>query len=405
MKILLFAPVVGRGGMRMVIQTLMRGFANFAPRDWTFHILGQTYDESGDPVDYPACFGFTQLDPVERLPNHPHMFQFLWTHQKDFYRHLERLAPQYDAIFCLAPFWTMQVSKWAIETPFITYIPDLAWDFIDVGNILTMHFKDAIRRIQTHSAMTVFSADFHRRWAISEYGFAAEKTQIIQSSGDYVAPDGDVPPEEVARVRAKYGLPGRYFLAFHCMYHKGVVTILQAHHNAWSLNGEVPPLVIAGVNSEKLLEAHLPYTDGHIESVKGLIARADEGSVKVLGRIPDEDIMPLFAGATASISASLSEGDISGGSMSAFMARCPHIYSRIEVYEERIGIAGKGISFHPGDYSDLTHCMEWVVNNPALAEEYAERAYKWAHSRTLCDVIGEYVTMFNQVVYGSVPAI
>lgn len=400
MNLLFYTPVVGRGGMRLVIQTLLQGMARYAPEGWHIHILGQQFDEDGLPVDYPAELPFTQLEPVDRLPLHPDLFQFLWTHQKSFYQHLERLAPDFDLIFCIPPWWGMQVLDWTIQTPFIAYVPDLAWDFINVGNILTMHFEDVTRRLKQHAVMTVFSAEFHRQHAVERYALLKEKTRVIQSSADYVVSPGLAPaPEQVERVRAKYRLPDRYLLAFHCMYHKDVITILRAHGVARAWDTTVPPLVLAGINTELLLAQR--RADGYIADVKRLIGLLGEDAVIVAGRIAEDDIAPLFAGADASISASLSEGDLSGNTLTAFMTGCPHIYSDLPVYIARIGYDRYGYFFPRQNFTALAQCIMDIHLNPGEGKRRASAARLWALQRTLKDVIGEYIEMFEQVAHGS----
>ena len=401
MKLLMFVPTSGRGGVSLVIRKVFQGLADYAPKDWNFEVLGQAYNEILEPVVYPENWKFTQIDPVEKLPPHPHQFRFLWDNVECFYDHLVRVAGDYDLIYCPSVFWCIRSREWDIRTPFVAHIPDIAYDEIPMGQLLEQHFRVATQLVRKRANFTIFLSEYWRKHATGVYGFDEDKTTVIPNSADFVAENYDPSPQEALRVREKYGLPEHYVLAFHPLWHKSPATILWAQRHARSISPLVPPLVMAGIGTEHLL-TDAPV-DRHITEVRKVLAEIGvqpDVDFFSLGRVPEEDIAGLYAGATVSVNASQMEGDLSGNTFNAFMAHCPHIYSDLPVYTMRIGREKYGYSFMTGEYIALAQRLIDVCADRDEARRRAVAAYGYAVSRTVKDVANEYIDVFSRVLHG-----
>lgn len=395
-RVLIFAPMVGRGGVHRVVQRLSHGFAAYAdPDEWHFTVLGQQYDEYHNPITWPADWPFIQVRPSAMFPAHPRQFQWLYSQRQTFYDHLEEFAPLFDLIYCPSAWWTMRVNHFCLPVPFVTSVPDFAFDFINMGELLNLNFRRVSRLIAEQTDFTVFSSHFQRLHGERNYGF--KRTATIPHSADFIADHFNASPAETERVRARYKLPKSYVLAFHPMQHKGVKTVLRAIAWARRLNLDVPPLVLAGLHTDQVLDDEVE--DQHIDQVRNMIAGLHllHGvDFYALGRIPEADIGGLYAGAKCAVAASESEGDLSGTIFEAFMASTPLIYSDLPVFTERLGLGKQyGLCFPVNDYEALAQRIIEVCESPAAAAERAVRALEWTKQRSVRDVVAEYLDVFR----------
>lgn len=397
-KVLIYSPTIGRGGVARVVRTLTNTLARIAdPAEWSFAVLGQAYDEIGLKVDWPQSWPFEQVEPLaagEKLPAHPLQFEFLYRQQETFVAHLKRVAGDYNLIYCPSSWWTMRVKDFTLPVPFVTSVPDFAFDMIDIGP-MSYYFRNAAKHIAQRADFAVFSSDFQRKHGEQYYGF--RKTCTIHHSADFVADHFTPTWDEALRVRAKYALPETYVLAFHPMYHKGISTILEAYE----IEGEaLPPLVVAGIGTENLTNE--VAVDTPSEALRERLKALAERGIKVmaLGRVPEEDIAGLYVGATCAIAASTSEGDLSGTVFEAFMASCPLIYSDLEVFTEQLRRDTYGWCFPVGDAEYLRIRIWNVIMAEQEAKRRAMEAFGFANRRRASDVAGEYLQVFREVLRG-----
>lgn len=392
-RILIYAPMVGRGGVHRVVQKLMQGFATYAnPDEFQFDVLGQALDEHHLPIEWPEGWNFEQIYPARLFPKHPRLFQWLHANVETFYAHLwgKLNSKHYDLIYCPSPWWTVRTKKFELPMPFVTSIPDFAFDHIEMGQI-ALHFRNAARLLADRIDYVVFSSDFQRDHGRNCYGI--NRASTIQHSADFVVDHFDATPEAATRVAAKFKLPPRYILAFHPMGHKGIDTILKAM-------AYLPPdlpLVVAGIGTDALLADEPPDES---------IARSQEfikwGGLKpgrnlfVLGRVPDADVAGLYAGAACALAPSTSEGDLSCTIFEAMMAGTPLIYSNLPVFIDRLGDGDcYGLCTPINNPIALARCIADVFEHPEAAQARAGRAAEWAAGRTLKDVTEEYLDVFR----------
>lgn len=328
MRCLIYAPTVGRGGVRRVIEVLCDVFSK--RDDWQFDVLGQTYDELGMPVKWAEGMNFIQIRPVDKLPLHPHLFSFLGEHRADFFAHLKEIAGNYDVILCLSPWWGF-VGDDTIDTPVVTFVPDFAFDYMDMGSV-GHHFRALASIIAKQSAYTIFPSEYQRRFG-DRYGFNGG---VIYFSMDFTARNFDTSLSEQKRIQTKYGIPERYFLALHCYGHKGAEIIIQGQYFARKRNPALPNLVIAGLETEYYMKT--PAQNGHAKMVQQTIQRFKSviGKVYILGTVAEEDLGGLYAGANAVVTATRSEGGLSGIVLEAIQTGTPVICSEIPPFTERL---------------------------------------------------------------------
>lgn len=394
-KVLIFAPIVGRGGMHLCVETMLRGYQDFAPKQWSFEVLGQEHDEIGLPILYG--FPFTQLRADRALPTHPELFPYLLRNADTFMDHLREQVEenQPDLVMVYGAWWIARAKRWDINAPMVCFLPDFATDQgVDLGEMLNTHFRYSAQLLSQRADFTVFSSAFHQSHAVSRYHFPFLKTGVVHHSADFVLQNGlKASKAEGKRVRNKLLLPDTYVLAFHPMGHKDPQTVLRAQRYARMHSSHVPPLVFAGIGTDTFADPKNRRSRRMLEEVHAKL----DYDFFATGYVDEGDIGGLFANAVVSISASTSEGDLSGATLTSFVTKTPHIFSNLPVYQLRLNET-LGLSFEVGDFEQLGKHIVDVCEYPVAAERRALRAFKWAQTRTLKDVIGEYLDIFKGVI-------
>lgn len=388
MKCLIYCPTVGRGGVRRVLEALCAEFSKLP--GWEFGILGQTYDEIGEKISYPAHWHFQQIRPVDRLPLHPHLFQFIIEKRRDFFAHLKEVAPNYDVIFCVSPWWAFDGDE-KLDTPIVSFVPDFAFDHIDMGKFLSNFFRSVSPLIAHHSAHTIFPSDFQRKHGERNYGF---KGSTIYFSTDIAA-------QPFRATTLSQDVPAEYVLAFHCYGHKGAEIIIRAQELARMKSGLVPPLVLAGLQTGLYLNtppenAHVRMIQNTIRDCQGQIGR----DVFILGQVPDEDISLLHANATVAVTATRSEGAPNGTMLEAIRTETPIICTALDVFTEQL--SSQEVGFFPvDDYKALADRLVEICEDRAGAAVRASKLRERFAGYTMRDVAQKYLEVFKEVVDGN----
>jgi len=386
-KVLIFAGVIGRGGVRRVCEVLSHEFAN---QGLDCHILGQRYDENGGEIDWERSFPFTQIRPAERLPLHPGLFEYLVATAQMMVDHLEQVQDDYDLIYAASAWWHVGgMVNWKIRKPIVSDIPDFAFDYISMGSFLTHYFREAAPRVALRSARTVFASEFHRSHGAEHYGF--DRTALIRHSIDFTPMiDGDGTPPA--------GLPDKYLLAFHPMGHKDPETIIRGY-NLLRKDGVNMPLVMAGIGTDALV-SNKPTKEANYlrDVVRGLNMEFGK-DILVLGRVPEEAIPPLYRNAAVSLVASRSEGDLSGTVHESIRYRTPLVYGNLPVFEEQLVDGEHGVAFELGSGYDLAEAVRTTLADPAAAKRCADCAYEHFSKRTVADVALDYIRLFEEVIH------
>lgn len=202
-------------------------------------------------------------------------------------------------------------------------------------------------------------------------GIASERISVAAPglSPVFAAPASD---EQVSETLARYGLERGY------IYHGGGLEIrknAQAVLEAYALlrgdraAAQVPPLVISGQVHEE--------TNPLATDVVRLIAELGLGDVvRLLGRVPEADLPPLYRGAGLFVYPSLYEG-FGLPPVEAFSQSTPVITSRISSLPEVCGDAAILID-DPKEPEEIEVAMRRLLNDESLRSELGERGYRRA---------------------------
>ncbi len=171
---------------------------------------------------------------------------------------------------------------------------------------------------------------------------------------------------EVEAIRQKYGLPESYVLQLSSSKpHKNLVRLVEA----WALleaRGETRGcrLVLAGQVSPRYPEAQ--------DRVRAL---GLEGSVRILGRIPDEDLPGLYTGASWFAFPSLYEG-FGLPVLEAMACGTPVVCSNTSSLPEIVGDAA--ITFDPTETEAIAEALAGALADPGRVREMGDRALRRA---------------------------
>lgn len=135
-----------------------------------------------------------------------------------------------------------------------------------------------------------------RNQVARELGIPEERMRVV---GQGVAPfEAPAPPDEVRRVRHRFGLPDSYILAAGGEDRRKNLSFLLRVHDRWqSSRRDAPPLVVVGAHRTRV----------HGRAVK-IAPAADRARVTRLGYVDDADLHALYTGARAFCFPSLAEG-------------------------------------------------------------------------------------------------
>lgn len=403
-NLLIYAPIIGRGGVHRMVTRLIEHWQNNP--NWKIVVLSQTHDENGNEIDWGEA-KFIQIDGGTP-PQHPYLFTWLQQNQITFHTHWQKVAKQYkiDLTYFPMPWWTTRHGGFKPLTPMVITLHDFAWDQMSIP---AHEFRAEARNFAEHADLAIFPSDYQRVWGEQNYGFKHTRTIY---HGHFIPPNFLATPSEAARVQAQYRLPSRYTLAFHCANSKkDPITILRAQLEARKRSADVPPLVVAGLDTEwftpgSIRPGHHAY--GFATQLWNVIANCGYHigeDLFVLGNIPVQDMGGLYAGARAVISASLNEGGVNGTMFEAFAAHVPCVFTNLPMFSERLDpLTDYGFVFEPRDVNGLANTLIEVCTAQQQAEEtgialpQVQNAFAFANSRTWADSAREYLTAFEMLM-------
>lgn len=182
----------------------------------------------------------------------------------------------------------------------------------------------------------------------------------------------EIPQKELERVRLKHALPERFFLFVGTVQpRKNVGRLLEAHRSLPAKLRREVPLVVAG-RAGWLCEAEVAALEG-----------GDDGALRYLRHVPEDDLMPLVKQASVMVLPSLHEG-FGLPVLEAFAAGTPVVSSNAGAIPEVAGDAA--ILVDPLDVNALAQAMRQVVEDTPLAgalrAKGRERAKQFTWQRT-----------------------
>jgi glycosyltransferase involved in cell wall biosynthesis len=181
------------------------------------------------------------------------------------------------------------------------------------------YYRLAVPRAIAKATTVVALSPFTARQITETFGIDGERLRCVEAGLDH----GRWRPQArdaIESVRTRFGLPERYLLYVGtAKAHKNLSTLAAAHTDS------VPTLVLAGPTAQELAGV-------------GVEIPAD-GRVIVLGRVPDDVLPPLYAGARALVLPSLYEG-LGLPPLEAMACGTPAVVSDGGALPETVGDAG-----------------------------------------------------------------
>lgn len=196
-----------------------------------------------------------------------------------------------------------------------------------------------------------------KRDLMREYGTPEEKISVVyEAAAPHFAPP---PAEQIAEIRARYGLPERYLLTVGTIEpRKNLPRLVEA---LAALRRADPALRLVVVGARGWL---LEGFDDAIETF------GQQEAVILPGFVPDEDLPALYAGATVTVLASLYEG-FGLPVLEAMACGSPVACSATSSLGEIAGEAA--LTFDPADVEAITAALRRLLAEPDLRDDLCRR--------------------------------
>lgn len=245
-------------------------------------------------------------------------------------------------------------------------------------------FHDAqFRRGVEAAAHVVVVSESVRREVITALRLPADRVTAIHNGiGEQFRP---LPPEEVAAVRARLGLPPRYLLAVGTIEpRKNVGTLLRAFLDLPAELRAACPLVLAGGWGWK--------SDAERELFDSKARRA--GAIH-LGYVPDADLPGLYAGAAALLYPSFYEGF---GLPPVEMLACGGsvIASTADAVREVVG--PHALLLDPRDLEGWREAMRRAISEPDSLADFRRGGVEHARRFTWADAAAKTLGVYRRVL-------
>jgi glycosyltransferase involved in cell wall biosynthesis/predicted O-methyltransferase YrrM len=403
-RVLIYAPVLGRGGVRRLFDQLIGAWLKNTDRaHWQFKVLSHPIDERGASLDLPEDMLIPLRFEGELPQKASGWIPFVTHNQLVFWDQLRRHAEDADVVWLPHPWYSLRIptDQMTVKAHLVPTVHDFAFDTLDAMRGVADAYRREMSAFALASSRVIFSSRTNYHYAVDRYQLVPEKGRVVYL-GAFTSPQFSVTDDEAARVRAAHNLPDSYLLMMHAIGHKGLPTVVEALDD---LKGSDPAhfrsLVVAGLGTERFLP-DAPYSDPSTEALRKRIrdSRLVMGQdIRVLGYVDDADVGGLYRGAAMTISASYSEAGISATLFEAFAAQCPAVFSDLPVYIERLGTDRRyGVHFRVGDPIDLARAITEVLAQPAETAKRVMAAYQFYQARTWRDIALDYLTVFAEVL-------
>ena len=188
---------------------------------------------------------------------------------------------------------------------------------------------------------------------------------------------------EMARVRARYGLPDRYLLFVGSVEgRKNLRRLLEACSILWQ-RGEKRPLVIAGPRNRRYEELMSALRDPEVER-----------QVIFTGYLPEEDLPAVYSGADLFLFPSLYEG-FGLPPLEAMACGTPVVCSNTSSLPEVVGDAA--ITVDPYNVEGLADTIRMVLSDGDLRQDLRARGLERARQFTWERTARETVEVYRQL--------
>ncbi len=243
--------------------------------------------------------------------------------------------------------------------------------------------RTLVRLVAKRAAHIIADSDCTRRDVIEHYGVSPDRVSTVYlAASDAFRPVED--PNQLQNVREKFELPERFILYVGTLEpRKNLVRLIGAYRRAMPSLGDVPLLIGGGLGWK-------------YEEILG--AAKDPclaGRVRLLGRIPDEDLPALYSLATVFVFPSLYEG-FGLPVVEAMACGCPVITSRTSSLPEVAGDAA--VLVDPLDEDEIARAMVDVVSQEGLRRALSNKGLAQAAQFSWRRCAQETLEVYRNVV-------
>lgn len=272
--------------------------------------------------------------------------------------------------------WThlrFAVELWRTR-PDVTFVPAHTLPFVFPGKaVVTVHdlgylhfpdahppkerrYLDATTRFSARRATLILADSLATKIDLmSHYGVSEQKIRVVYPGVDEnLAPIHD--PTELARVRAKYGLPGQYLFFLGTLQPRKNIARLVEAYAKWRLSSGNQEVVLVLGGQKGWL-----YQDAWTSGVEGVI---------LPGYIADEDVAALYSGALALVFPSLYEG-FGFPVIEAMRCNTPVLCSNTSSLPELGGEAA--VLVNPLDTDEIAQGIGQLIGNSELRRQLVEK--------------------------------
>ena len=209
-----------------------------------------------------------------------------------------------------------------------------------------------------HAARVIVGSECTRRDVIRFYRVPPERVVVTpDAAGPQYRPQSE---EEVRRIRRKYGLPRRYFLAVgNIQPRKNLPRLVRAFSE---VAGQAPDVKLAIVGRSA-------WRGSEVESVVRQLGLQQR--VTFTGYVPDEDLPALYTGALALCYPSLYEG-FGLPALEAMACGAPAIVSNVSSLPEVVGDAA--LLVNPTSVDQIARALSTLLNDEKMRAEYSTRS-------------------------------
>lgn len=278
----------------------------------------------------------------------------------------------------------------------LPYAPPGAATVLTIHDLTTRRFPDlhVAENAALHAAKERFARDradriiavseATRRDIVSELGIPRERISVVYEAAD--ARFRPHTPDETRPILERYNLAhGEYLLSVGTLEpRKNYIRLIEAYAalRAQYVAGErrLPPLIIAG---------------GYGWKYEAILAAPEQagvaGLVRFVGRVPDDDLPALIAGARLFVYPSLYEG-FGLPPLEALASGTPVITANTSSLPEVVGDAG--LYCDPYHVNDIARQIAALLENEDLAQRLRcagiERAKRFSWERAACETLAVY---------------